>query len=53
MFKHCSGCKHWENQDKDGDDYKKWKESHGCAANIDGSAASMEPKGVAKCLLDH
>lgn len=48
LSRYCSGCKYWEKRDHESEKYKEWKKEHesSCEANYEGSAASMEPKGI-------
>ena len=44
--KHCKACLHWSKKDSSSESYKKWEASHKCERNFEGSAGSMEPKGI-------
>ena len=46
MSKHCASCKHWEKRDKTSEEYRKWKDTHSCDVNFEGSAGAMEPQGT-------
>ena len=46
MSKHCASCKNWERRDKTSEEYTRWKASHSCDVNFEGSAGAMEPQGT-------
>ena len=42
LTKSCKGCQYWENRDGvNPEEYSKWKESHKCNVNYEGSAGGM------------
>ena len=47
---HCNvrqaSCKNWERSDKTSEEYRRWKASHSCDINFEGSASAMEPQGT-------
>ena len=44
----CKGCSYWEKNDKTTLEYAKWRLSHVCQINHQGSAAAMEPVGATR-----
>ena len=47
----CHGCIRWQKEDQLSDSYLKWKADHKCAANLDGTASSMESVGAARMFM--
>lgn len=41
----CKSCQYWRKH-TDSSDYQKWKDSHDCTINHEGSAGKMETEGV-------
>ena len=44
----CKGCSYWEKNDQTTLEYTKWRLSHVCQINHQGSAAAMEPVGATR-----
>ena len=50
LRKCCSACSHWDERDKNSDEYEKWYEGHKdhCSLNHVGSFPAMESEGVCR-----